>query len=169
VAIGTPGAGLMRLPRWLRRTPAPPPALDPDDPRLRVVARAFDPTAADSAVLAAAPELSLDRPALLRHALRLPLPAYEEASRLLGQDGYVLRLADGRGPDGRATDEAAEQAGQRDGQVLVYAVRSQQVTVLSVSQERSRAAGLAQRLGGQALGWEALQPREDPPSLRSRP
>jgi len=146
----------MRLPHWLRRTPTPPPGLDPDDPRLRLVARAFDPAVADSAVLAAAPELAPDRPALLRHVLRLPRSAFEQAGRLLGQDGYVLRVVDGSTSD------------EQDDQVLMYAVRSQHLTVLSVAQERSRAAGLAQRLGGEALGWEALQLSEDPASIRSR-
>ena len=42
----------------------------------------------------------------------------------------------------------------------VYATRTQVVTALSASQERSRMAGLAQRLGGDVGGWDALGPQE---------
>ena len=44
-----------------------------------------------------------------------------------------------------------------DGQMVVLQ-RVQVLDALHCSQERSRMAGLAQRRGGLALGWDALQP-----------
>jgi hypothetical protein len=40
----------------------------------------------------------------------------------------------------------------------LHAVRVQVLDALHCAQERSRMAGLAQRLGGDAPGWDALQP-----------
>ncbi len=45
-----------------------------------------------------------------------------------------------------------------DGVATVLLERVQLLDALHCSQERSRMAGLAQRLGGTALGWEGLQP-----------
>ena len=121
-----------------RRTP-PPVALDPADPSLVVLVRAPDAARADSAVLAEAAErgVDLDRPLLVRHHLvGLPgEPAVARARELLAQDGYSVVP----GGDG-----------------VVLAVRTQVLTALSASQERSRMAGLAQRLGGDVAGWDAL-------------
>ena len=129
-----------------RRTPAPV-VLDPDDPSLVVVVEAFDAARADSAVLAEAAGrgVELDGPVLLRHHL-LALPdeaAVARAAELLAQDGYAL---------------SAPRPGARG--LSVYATRTQVVTALSASQERSRMAGLAQRLGGDVGGWDALAPGE---------
>ena len=128
--------------RWpFRRKPDPPVVLDPDDPALVVLVEAFDAARADSAVLAEAAARGVDvaQPLLVRHHL-LGLPdalAVAEAAELLGQDGYALRPHD-------------------SGVVLAY--RTQVLTALSASQERSRMAGLAQRLGGDVGGWDALGP-----------
>ncbi len=79
------------------------------------------------------------------------------------------------------TERAGERAGERvepaaaaraatertgevpDARVLVLE-RVQVLDALHCSQERSRMAGLAQRRGGVALGWEALQPLAPPPA-----
>jgi len=130
----------------LRRRPAPAAVvLDPDDPSLVVLVEAFDPARADSAVLAEAAQrgVGLEQPLLVRHHL-VALPdedAVARAAALLGQDGYAL---------------SAPQPGARG--LTVRATRTQVLTALSASQERSRMAGLAQRLGGDVTGWDALGP-----------
>jgi hypothetical protein len=137
------------LARWrARRAPAPV-VLDPDDPSLVVVVEAFDAARADSAVLAEAAErgVPVEGPLLLRHHL-VALPdeaAVARATQLLAQDGYAVSAprVDGAG-------------------LSVHATRTQVVTALSASQERSRMAGLAQRLGGDVRGWDALgMPADD--------
>lgn len=115
--------------------------LTPDTPGLEIVAEAFDPAVADSAVLAGSPAWVSTAPAVLRHHLRLPPDRLGEAASILGQDGYELREPS---PSGELT--------------AVLAVRVQVLDALHCAQERSRMAGLAQRLGGDALGWDALQP-----------
>ena len=117
-------------------------ALDPADPSLVVLVEAFEAARADSAVLAEAADrgIDLERPLLLRHHL-VGLPddaAVARATELLAQDGYTVRPA----PGGTA--------------LAVHASRTQVLTALSASQERSRMAGLAQRLGGDVAGWDAL-------------
>ena len=125
----------------LRRTRTPEPVvLDPADPSLAVVVEAFDPAQADSAVLSAAADRGVDvaQPLLVRHHLvGLAPDAVEPARGLLAQDGYALL----DGPPG-----------------VHLACRTQVLTALSASQERSRMAGLAQRLGGDVGGWDALAP-----------
>ncbi|MDT7805925.1 MAG: hypothetical protein QOI78_9358 [Actinomycetota bacterium] len=115
--------------------------LTPDTPELKIVAEAFDPAVADSAVLAGSPAWVSTAPAVLRHHLLLPPRRLAEAGSVLAQDGYELRE---ESPDGGLT--------------RVLAVRVQVLDALHCAQERSRMAGLAQRLGGDALGWDALQP-----------
>ncbi|MDP3713648.1 MAG: hypothetical protein Q8R60_14330 [Mycobacteriales bacterium] len=108
-----------------------------DDPGLVVVASSFDPAAADSAVVAASladGRADPDRPVLLRHHLSGLEPRREALAELL-DPSYALVGGEGR--------------------LLVQ--RSQSLTALGVAQERTRMAGLAQRLGGDALGWDALQ------------
>jgi hypothetical protein len=131
----------------LRRRRAPAAiAYDPADPALAVVVEAFDPARADSAVLAEAAGrgVDLEAPLLVRHHL-VALPdddAVATAGRLLAQDGYALL-----------------DAPRADRPQAVLACRTQVLTALSASQERSRMAGLAQRLGGDVVGWDALAPR----------
>jgi hypothetical protein len=115
------------------------PELLTGSPGLVVVVEAFDPAEADSAVLARSERWRPDRPAVLRHHLVLPSDQVERAAALLAQDGYELRPVDGE--PGR-----------------LHAVRVQVLDALHCAQERSRMAGLAQRLGGDAPGWDALQP-----------
>lgn len=128
----------------LRRRRAPEQVvLDPDDPSLVVLVEAFEAARADSAVLAEAAERGVDlaQPLLLRHHL-VGLPdgaAVARAAELLGQDGYALVPG--------TADEPP---------LAVLATRTQVLTALSASQERSRMAGLAQRLGGDVTGWDAL-------------
>jgi hypothetical protein len=115
--------------------------LTPGTPGLKIVAEAFDPVVADSAVLAGSPAWVSTAPAVLRHHLLLPPGRLAEAASILAQDGYDLRE---ESPEGDRT--------------RVHAVRVQVLDALHCAQERSRMAGLAQRLGGDALGWDALQP-----------
>ena len=133
------------LARLRRRHRPEPVALDPDDPDLVLIVEAFEAFRADSEVLAVAVQRGVDlsQPVLMRHHL-IALPdeaALTRAGELLGQDGYVLRPGPATAPP-RA----------------VLACRTQLLTALSASQERSRMAGLAQRLGGDVLGWDALVP-----------
>lgn len=128
------------LDRLLRRRPAPPVAHDPGDPTLVVLVEAFEAARADSEVLAEAGGRGVDlaQPLLVRHHLTGLAPqVHARAAELLGQDGYTV-VAVGPG--------------------LVHASRTQVLTALSASQERSRMAGLAQRLGGDVAGWDALAP-----------
>ncbi|RZQ59411.1 hypothetical protein [Amycolatopsis suaedae] len=105
------------------------PELTADTPGLVVVAEAFDPVEADSAVLARSPRWVADRPAVLRHHLVLPAGRVEEAAAILAQDGWDLREVT------RTGDEAR-----------LHATRVQVLDALHCAQERSRMAGLAQRL-----------------------
>ena len=125
------------LARFRKAQPALP-SYD-DDGVLPVLVTAPDAARADSAVLAeaAAHGVDLAQRMLVRHHLVLPSDAVERARELLGQDGYQLTVVG----DGR-----------------VRAWRTQVLTAMSASQERSRMAGLAQRLGGDVLGWDACGP-----------
>lgn len=130
------------LDRFRRRREPPLPAYA-DDGTLALLLTADDAARADSAVLAeaAAAGIDLDRPLLVRHHL-VGLPdeaAVARAGELLGQDGYTLSVGDGP-------------------PYAVRAWRTQVLTVLSASQERSRMAGLAQRLGGDVAGYDVLGP-----------
>lgn len=136
LGMGLVGMGLLR-----RKRAAPMPSYADDD-SLAVLVVAPDPARADSDVLreAAAAGVDLEQPLLVRHHLLLPGDRIEEARELLAQDGYRLTVI-GEG---------------------VRAWRTQLLTALSASQERSRMAGLAQRLGGDVRGWDALGPPEEP-------
>jgi len=119
-----------------------------DDGSLMIVGTAYDAARADSDVLAemTASGVDLAQPLLLRHHLVVPsAAALEEAREVLGQEGYAVTAepASPERPDARR----------------VLAVRTQVLTVLSVAQQRSRVAGLAQRLGGDVSGWDALAAR----------
>jgi len=63
----------------------------------------------------------------------------EAARAVLAQDGWELRVVESGDP------------------ARLHARRAQMITALSCAQQRSRMAGLAQRLGGDALGWDCLQ------------
>lgn len=105
-----------------------------------MVAEAFDAAEADSAVLARADRWQEAKDAVLRHHLTLPADRVGEAARLLAQDGWELRTVSDSG-----------------GLTTVHAMRVQRLDALHCAQERARMAGLAQRLGGDSLGWDALQ------------
>jgi hypothetical protein len=109
-----------------------------------VVGSSFDPARADSAVVGEMADAGVDlsRPLLLRHHLWLPdETAVGELRQIVAQDGYAVRV-----------EEADE--GFR-----VRVSRPQQITGLAIAQERSRMAGLAERLGGDADGWDVMAPR----------
>ncbi|MFD5809758.1 hypothetical protein [Rhodococcus aetherivorans] len=127
-----------------RRGPEP---LDPARPDLVVVVSSFDDVEACSTALergaATEPAWSPESEAVLRHHLELPADSVERAIALAAQDGY-------------APAQPGNPAGP--GLQAVLLQRVQVLDALHCSQERSRMAGLAQRLGGTALGWDALQP-----------
>ncbi|MDI2126106.1 hypothetical protein [Yinghuangia seranimata] len=129
-------SGISRLFRRARPEPEAPLV---DDGSLVVLGESFDPARADSAVLAelaAAGRPVEGRRLILRHVLRLPdAAAADEAARLLAPDGWTVAA----GPDG-----------------VTHADRVQEVTALELARERTRMAGLAQRLGGDAEGWRLL-------------
>lgn len=125
---------LGRLRDLLRRQDEP--ALSIDDPELVVVVEAFDIAEADSAALARSPQWRADEPAVLRHHVRIPADQVERARELLTPDGWAISAGD-----------------------ISHISRVQKLDALHCAQERSRMASLAQRLGGEALGWDALQPR----------
>ena len=131
---------------WLRRRPRQVDVRFADDSSMVVLITARDAAEADSAVLAHAASCGVDltQPLLLVQHLVLPDAAAVEVARtLLAQDGYELTVQ---------RDPGAAYA--------VRAWRTQVITAMAASQERSRAAGLAQRLGGDVRGWEALGPRQ---------
>ncbi len=139
---------MSRLARLLRRSGRPGRPVLLDDGSLPRIGGSADPARSDSAVVAeiGAAGHDLARPVLVVHLLRLPDElALTEAASLVGQEGYVLS----------ATSDGAEGFNVR-------ASRTQLLTGLSVAQERSRMAGLAQRLGGDVDGWEALGPATAP-------
>lgn len=121
-----------------------PEPLDPGRTDLVVVVHGFDEVQACSVALAASPDWVADAPALLRHHLVLPHGTVAQAAATAAQDGYA--------PDARPSAEGAD----------LVLVRVQVLDALHCSQERSRMAGLAQRLGGHVLGWDALQPGAGP-------
>lgn len=114
-------------------------ALSIDAPELVVVVEAFDIAEADSAALARSPQWRADDLAVLRHHLRIPADQVERARELLTPDGWVLVAGD-----------------------ISHISRVQKLDALHCAQERSRMASLAQRLGGDALGWDALQKPHEP-------
>ncbi|GAB3281420.1 hypothetical protein GCM10027563_10820 [Parasphingorhabdus pacifica] len=106
--------------------------------------RSFDDAEAASAVLSRAVDWEPDSPAVLRHHLRIPQAELDTARRLLEPDDWAVTLCD-IDPDLQKEE------------VSVLAYRIQKLDSLHCSQEGSRMAGLAQRLNGRALGWDALQ------------
>jgi hypothetical protein len=117
-----------------------------DDPDLTVVVESFDDTEGASSVLERSSDWRPWEPAVLRHHLNLPRDAINTARSLLAEDGWELRPAEGTEGD------------DRTGLCGFVAVRVQELDALHCSQESSRMASLAQRHGGRAVGWDALQP-----------
>ncbi|RZS87493.1 regulator of ribonuclease activity B [Motilibacter rhizosphaerae] len=117
-----------------RRKEEPLPAYV-DDGTLPVLGGSSDPAASDSGVLAALAESGVDvtRPLLVRHHLLLPdASAVEQVRAVVAEEGYALVATDG---------------GARASRVEVP-------SGLALARERTRMAGLAQRLGGDATGWD---------------
>ena len=133
--------------RLFRRRASSPPLEYDDDGTLEVLLASRDPARADSEVLAegAARDVDLSQPLLVRHRVLLPDgAALAQAQELLAQDGYRTTVVDDGPP------------------LTVLAWRTQVLTAMSASQERSRMAGLAQRLGGDVDGWDACGPAAGP-------
>lgn len=135
--------------RWMGRilSRRSPDTLDPTRDDLVVVVSSFDDVEACSRALARGaagrPAWIPGAEAVLRHHLILPADRLPDALTIAAQDGYA---------------SAGEPEPSDDATVLVRLDRVQVLDALHCSQERSRMAGLAQRLGGTALGWEGLQP-----------
>ncbi|MFI6580611.1 hypothetical protein [Embleya sp. NPDC050493] len=114
-----------------------------DDGTLTVVGSCFDPARADSAVVAEMRAAGVPVETgvfVMRHVLTLPdLAAADEAARILTPDGW------------RVVTPAPDERPMR---VLIS--RQQVLTGLEPARERTRMAGLAQRLGGNAEGYEVL-------------
>ena len=89
--------------------------------------------------------------AVLRHHLTLPPDAVDRAVELAAQDGYTVSGAPMEAPV----------AGDASLTALVLQ-RTQVLDAMHCAQEKSRMVSLAQRLGGTALGWDALQPPVSP-------
>jgi hypothetical protein len=146
-----------RLGRLLGRRSAADAGLDPDRADLVVVASGFDDAEASSAALARAeatePRFDPVAPVVLRHHLLLPAAEVAETVTVAAQDGYQRVEAEPLAEP----EPAAAVTAVPDGQRLALQ-RVQVLDALHCSQERSRMAGLAQRRGGAAIGWEALQP-----------
>ncbi|WP_305091725.1 hypothetical protein [Prescottella sp. R16] len=144
--------------RWIRGllSGGRPEALDRTRTDLVVVVSGFDDVESCSSALergaAGTPGWTADAEAVLRHHLQVPPAAVGEVIAIAAQDGYVP-VAD----PGDDTDDAGD-AGTTDGTVRLRLERVQVLDALHCSQERSRMAGLAQRHGGTAIGWEGLQP-----------
>ena len=156
-----------------------------------MVAAGFDDAEASSAALERAASLTPhwipSAQVVLRHHLLLPAGQVDDAVAVAAQDGYRPAgpprpvgspplEAGAVGSPGLQADAvmpepspaAVQAAVERGGDVpdarLLGLQRVQVLDALHCSQERSRMAGLAQRRGGVALGWEALQPHPTPPS-----
>lgn len=128
-----------------------PTPLDAGRSDLVVVAEGFDDAEASSTALERAastePEFRAESEVVLRHHLDLPEGTVADAESIVAQDGYVRGV--GRPEDVTPVVENS---------VRVVFERVQVLDALHCSQERSRMAGLAQRLGGSVAGWDALQP-----------
>ncbi|MGG7102775.1 hypothetical protein [Rhodococcus sp. 24CO] len=129
------------------------PPLDPSRDDLEIVVEGFDDVESCSTALergaAVDPRWRPDSEAVLRHHLDLPESALGEAESIVAQDGYR-----------RSATAADSASSDGEGVVRVMFERVQLLDALHCSQERSRMAGLAQRLGGSVAGWDALQPGE---------
>lgn len=130
------------LDRLRRRPAAPPQSYAPGDPTLVVLIEAFEAARADSQVLAeAAGRVDLSQRLLVRHYLHSLECDGAAVADPLGQDGYDVVFGWPTHP-----------------QLCVLACRTEVLTALSLSQARSRMAGLAQRLGGDVAGYDVLGP-----------
>lgn len=160
-------SALPRAYRWVRglldRGRGAGVAVSPEGGGLVVVAAGYDDVESCSAALERAaggdPAWDAGRQALLRHPMVVPASAVPEIEAVGAQEGYQAVAADPGVPASAVGAVGADE-------VLLILARSQLLDALHCSQERSRMAGLAQRHGGRAVGWDALQP--DPESGRGR-
>ncbi len=125
--------------------------LDRDRPDLVVVVSSFDDAEACSSALArgteSEPYWSESEEAVLRHHLTIPADGVDRAVELAAQDGYTVAVA--------SADTPTAADGHHRALVLQ---RVQILDAMHCAQEKSRMVSLAQRLGGTAHGWDALQP-----------
>ena len=147
------GSGLWdRLRAMVSRRRAP---LDRERTDLVVVVSSFDDAEACSTALTrgaeSEPYWTESDEAVLRHHLTLPPDAVDRAVELAAQDGYTVSGAPREAPV----------AGDASLTALVLQ-RTQVLDAMHCAQEKSRMVSLAQRLGGTALGWDALQPPVSP-------
>jgi len=140
---------ISRWKRWSGRLAGgrkPNGELSADDLSLVVTAESFDEAEAASSVLADSGWREHEQ-SVLRHLLVLPSGSVRRALELAAQDHYgAIPVPPGIGVEAAVGNE------------VVVLARVQLIDALHVSQERSRMAGLAQRHGGYAVGWQVLQP-----------
>lgn len=140
---------ISRWKRWSGRLAGgrkPNGELSADDLSLVVTAESFDEAEASSSVLADSGWREHEQ-SVLRHLLVLPSRSVRRALELAAQDHYgAIPVPPGIGVEAAVGNE------------VVVLARVQLIDALHVSQERSRMAGLAQRHGGYAVGWQVLQP-----------
>ncbi len=142
---------------WFRRRRDKSKAtLDLRDPSLTVTVTGYDPALSCGAALAGAGIDGADAgvPGVLRQLVTVPSSRSAEFLAAAELDGYTAVDADV--PAGVWPAEAIDPPA--DDAVAVALCRALELTALACSQERSRMAGLAQRHGGDARGWDALQP-----------
>lgn len=125
---------------------------DPADPNLTQVVSAFDETEPASSSLRRAASWDPDSPAVLRYHLVVASECAEEVEGLLHADGWAVR----RGAE-PALDPMVTGARWEESAETLVAERVQRLDAQRCAQHSSRMVGLAQRFGGRALGWEALQ------------
>ncbi|MBM7460458.1 hypothetical protein ACIBED_04570 [Rhodococcus coprophilus] len=128
--------------------------LDRERTDLVVVVSSFDDAEACSTALArgaeSEPYWSESEEAVLRHHLSIPPGGVDRAVELAAQDGYTVGAAPAGTPAGA------------DGHTALMLQRVQVLDAMHCAQEKSRMVSLAQRLGGTAHGWDALQPPQTP-------
>ncbi|MFC4602187.1 hypothetical protein [Rhodococcus kronopolitis] len=131
---------------------------------LVVVAESFDDAEACSRALDRAaesePRWTASAEAVLRHHLRVPADRREWLVGIAAQTGYTEASTDAVAAGGAPAYRAVP-ADVDAGLVALVVQRTEVLDAVHCSQERSRMAGLAQRAGGWALGWDALQPPQD--------
>lgn len=142
---------------WFRRRRGGSKAtLDLYDPSLTVTVTGYDPALSCGAALAAAGIQAADAGvrAVLRQLVVVPPARLDEFLAAAELDGYTA--VDSDAPAGVWPAEAIDPPS--GGAVAVTLCRAMELTGLACSQEQSRIAGLAQRYGGDAVGWDGLRP-----------
>lgn len=146
---------------WRRHRDASKATLDLRDPSLTVTVTGYHPALSCGAALAAAGvgEGENGGPAVLRQLVLVPAGRRADVLAAAELDGYTA--VDGDVPAGVWPEGAAPRPG--GDAVALTLCRPAELSALVCAQERSRMVGLAQRHGGDAVGWDGLQPAPKAP------